>query len=208
MWSRARSGAYILVGTALLLGAAAACPPWTVRPIGQPASASETPRSTDDPSAYVASIWDARVVPAVIGGAVELSSVLNNRPPTANLFVKAKAVVVSVDNKSRVGVALMDLTPADGQVDAALQIGPVLRGTALRDSLEFVKFGDFVNQVAFAEVATALNERARQSALQAITPELLIGRTISFAGAVKVDDRRHERLDVLPVVLTIEDGPR
>ena len=118
---------------------------------------------------------------------------------------------MSVDNKSRVGLALVDLTPVDGQVDAALQIGPVLRGTALRDSLDFVKFGDFVNQVAFAEVATALNERARQSALQTITPESLTGRTISFAGAVKVDDRRrrnNERLEILPVVLTIEDGPR
>jgi predicted lipoprotein len=53
-----------------------------------------------------------------------------------------------------------------------------------------------------------LNERARQSAIQPITPESLTGRTISFAGAVRIDDRRNERLEILPVVLTIESNPR
>ena len=90
----------------------------------------------------------------------------DHTPSAANLFVKGRAVVTSVDTRSRVGLALLDLTPADGRADGALQIGPVLRGTALRDALEFVKFGDFVNQIAFAEVATALNERARHAALR------------------------------------------
>jgi len=144
----------------------------------------------------------------VSAGAVELSSVLNHEPAAPNLFVKARAVVIAVDNRSRVGLALLDLPPVDGRADAALQIGPVLRGTALRDALEFVKFGDFVNQIAFAEVATALNERARQSALQNIEPGTLKGRTVSFTGAVRIDGRQRGLLEIIPVTLTVEDAPR
>ena len=106
------------------------------------------------------------------------------------------------------GLALLDLTPVDGRPDGALQIGPVLRGTALRDSLEFVKFGDFVNQIAFAEVATALNERARLAALKTIEPGALQGRTVSFAGAVTIGGRQNGPLEILPVILTIENAPR
>ena len=204
---RPRPVLYLLAGSSLLLGMAMACPPWTIVPIDGPASANEA-RRTSDPSAYVASIWDARVVPAVSAGAVELSSVLDHKPATANLFVKGRAVVTSVDNRSRVGLALLDLTPVDGRPDGALQIGPVLRGTALRDSLEFVKFGDFVNQIAFAEVATALNERARLAALKAIEPGALRGRTVSFAGAVTIGGRQNGPMEILPVILTIENAPR
>ena len=31
-----------------------------------------------------------------------------------------------------------------------LQIGPVIFGTALRDALPFIAFGDFVNQIDYA----------------------------------------------------------
>lgn len=41
-----------------------------------------------------------------------------------------------------------------------LQVGPVVSGTALRDSLPFVTFNDFSNQIDFAEVGGALKERA------------------------------------------------
>ena len=41
-----------------------------------------------------------------------------------------------------------------------LQIGPVMFGTALRDALPFISFGDFVNQIDFAEVSRAFNDKA------------------------------------------------
>ena len=33
-----------------------------------------------------------------------------------------------------------------------LQIGPVIKGTSIRDSLDFLKFDDFTNQLEFARV--------------------------------------------------------
>ena len=80
--------------------------------------------------------------------------------------------------------------------------GPVLKGTALRDSLEFVKFGDFVNQVAFAEVATALNERARRSQRFSRSYARVADRPhdLRLPGRSRSTTVENERLEILPVV--------
>ena len=77
------------------------------------------------------------------------------------MFVKGTATVADVDRKSRIGLARLRLPWATDAQTAAIQIGPVLRGTALRDALDFVRFTDFVNQLEFAGVANALNDRGR-----------------------------------------------
>ncbi len=93
---------------------------------------------------------------------LKVGSSLGNATATRAVFVKGTATVAEIDRKSRIGLARLRLPWAkDGQA-AAIQIGPVLRGTALRDALEFVRFTDFVNQLEFAGVANALNDRVDQ----------------------------------------------
>ena len=85
---------------------------------------------------------------------------------------------------------------------ADLQIGPVIRGTALRDALDFIRFTDFVNQLEFAGVATALNDHVVSAVLQA-APDLVSGAEVSFVGAVPVSGA----LEIVPVKLAVT-GPR
>ena len=58
----------------------------------------------------------------------------------AYFSVKGEGRVLSADTRSRVGVLFVDVAPFDRRADVSIQIGPVLRGTALRDATGFVRF--------------------------------------------------------------------
>jgi predicted lipoprotein len=91
--------------------------------------------------------------------------------------------VLGVDTTSRSGVERLDLEPYDGAPDAELQIGPVIRGTALRDALPFIHFDDFTNQMEYASVSRVLHERIVDSVLARVDRASLTGQVIQFYGA-------------------------
>jgi predicted lipoprotein len=59
-----------------------------------------------------------------------------------------------------------DLEPYDGVADLVIQVGPIFKGTAIRDFLDFVKFEDFTNQVDFAKLANELNFKVRDDVVK------------------------------------------
>jgi predicted lipoprotein len=65
----------------------------------------------------------------------------------------------------------------------SLQVGPAINGTAIRDAAGFINFNQFVNQVDFADAATALNSQVKAKVLKGIDPNSLKGKTVSFTGA-------------------------
>ena len=75
-------------------------------------------------------------------------------------IVKMSGRIVSAETASRAGTISVD-TDGDGKVAAIVQIGPAMRGTALRDSLDFVSFNDFRNQIDYAQFGKAFNQRCR-----------------------------------------------
>jgi predicted lipoprotein len=173
------------------------------------------------PARYVDAMWDSKLVPTILNSAVDARTLLDalktspadalsryghgaaNGP--AYFQVKGEGLVMSVDMHSRVGVALVDIPPLDHQPDVSIQIGPVLRGTALRDATGLVRFSDFVNQLQFADVANELNDRALKTVLSTVDPAGLKGKTVSFAGAVAADPSAAPPLrEVTPVRLTVE----
>jgi predicted lipoprotein len=175
--------------------------PWTIRPIGG------EPEGPFDATAYVAKIWDARAVPAVRARAISFAA-YENQHTTRATPVSLDGTVVDVDTRSRVGVAAVDLNPADGRADARLLIGPALRGTAIRDALDFIQFTDFTNQIQFAAVANALNDRAMQTALKDVNAASLAGRRVQVIGVAWRDSTAPDALPfVVPVQLSIGDRP-
>lgn len=187
---RSRRGLKAALVLATVAGVLAILRPWTVVPI------QSTPAGTFDPDGYVASIWESQVLPAAQASAIELQTFMEGQRADLKVgsstggaaravFVKGTATVAEVDRKSRIGLARLRLTWAkDGQT-AAIQIGPVLRGTALRDALEFIRFSDFVNQLEFAGVANGLNDRVVTSVITPVNVDALAGRQVTFVGAVK-----------------------
>ena len=190
----------VLACLAIAAGVLAVLRPWTIQPI---ATASRAPF---DAASYVDSIWQTRLLPEAERTAVDVATVPGVAPDPAtrdgspsrrSLFVKGAGVVGDIDRRSQVGLARVTIA---GQTGTTIQIGPVLRGTALRDAATFIDFTDFVNQIEFANVANALNERVSRQVLAALNPDELVGKRIAFIGAATIGGARDgASLEVVPV---------
>lgn len=178
--------------------------PWTIRPIGAPRSSS----IPFDATAWVDGVWTPRVLPHLDATAVSMEAFVAtstaNGPAARSEAVRFEGVVTAVDSSSRVGVASIDLQPADGRPDAVLQIGPVVRGTALRDALDFVRFSDFTNQIEFAAIGRALNDRVLANVLAGIDPATLQGRLIRVLGVASHGAQPGDLPWVVPIRLDTE----
>ena len=133
-----------------------------------------------DPDKMVAAIWSAKVVPYFEKKAGPSSRSARSRRQVAGrgrarkfgyraksedtpwtLMVKFDGVIVAADTESRASTISVDAT-GKGKTDAIVQIGPAMRGTAIRDALDFVSFGDFTNQIDFARFGKAFNTYVNQ----------------------------------------------
>ena len=124
-----------------------------------------------------AEIWAPKVVPFIAANATDIAVIraaLTDGPDAAgakfgfrpesegsawNFIGKGVGVVVASDLKAR--AAKLDLdTDADGVADVTVQLGPGIKGTALRDAMPFLVFTDFRDQIEFAKLARSLNDLA------------------------------------------------
>jgi predicted lipoprotein len=67
--------------------------------------------------------------------------------------------------------------------NVAILTGPAIPGTAIRDAVGFIKFGQFLNQLEFADAATALNNQVKAQVLKKLDAPGLKGKRIRFLGA-------------------------
>lgn len=197
-----------IAGVALILSLTG-CTLWTVRSL-HPAAGAASGQSAEpgkpgfSPVAYVDSIWQSKVLTTVQEQAVDLPTLLaalkadpegakqkyghheGQRP--YNFLVKGEGKVLAVDTSSRSGTVKVDLAPGDGQPDATIQVGPVIRGTSLRDALPFIQFNLFTNQIEYADVSNALNDHVIKDAIGNLAVPGLQGKTVDFLGAFTLDD--------------------
>jgi predicted lipoprotein len=148
----------------------------------------------------VADIWAAKVVPYLQqkAGPFSESHALAKADPAAagakygnpkkqanspwTFAVRLEGKIVAANTQSR--AATMDVdADGDRKADARVQIGPAMRGTALRDSLDFIQFNDFTNQIDFAQFGKALNSYADKTVLSKLPRETLEGRSVKIVGA-------------------------
>lgn len=153
-----------------------------------------------DPDAMVAEIWDAKMLPYLrekagpfaevqalaVGDAGAAGQKYGNPNKQANspwtYVASAEGRIVASNTKSRAASIDIDVD-ADGKADLRVQIGPALRGTALRDSLDFVNFNDFTNQIDFAQFGKSFNTHADRTILSNLPREGLDGRMAKVLGA-------------------------
>ena len=200
-------GVGVALGALAIVGLLAIVQPWTIRPIQSARTAAF------DADAYVAANWN-QVIQTAETTAVDVATVrgqpaAGSEPARASrsIFVKGTGVVTNVDVASRVGLAHLRLEGATPPGQVTLQIGPVVRGTAVRDAVASLRFSDFANQTEFAAVANALNERVLQAVLGRLDPNTLSGRVVSFTGATRLGPSSGP-IEVVPVALQIQAGGR
>jgi predicted lipoprotein len=148
-----------------------------------------------DPAAFGAQNYQAKVVPAIQAAAVDLPVLLKaladdkdaagqkygKRQGTGPYTFAVKATGKAGQAKSGLLPVTVKGLPDDTRV--SLQTGPAINGTALRDAAGFITFGQFTNQVEYADAATALNNEMRDKLLKGLDVAALDGKDISFVGA-------------------------
>lgn len=174
-----------------------------------------------DAQGYIDTIWESRILPGVKERAVDirvLSDAVRADEKAAgkkygyravaeqnpyNFFVKGRVKILSANVKSRNGRAEADIEPFDGQPDITLQLGPIYKGTALRDNLDFVSFDDFKNQVEFAKLASQLNTHAGEHSVVplGIRGDGAVGKVFDMYGAT-TQNGADTKFSVVPVILT------
>lgn len=153
-----------------------------------------------DPDKMVAEMWDAKVIPYLRGKAGDFKDVraLEKASPDEagekyghkekqgtspwTVVVKLTGKIVAANVESRAGTIDVD-ADSDGKADARVQIGPVMRGTALRDTLDFVSFNDFTNQIDFAQFGKAFNVHVDKTITSKLPRDALIGKDVTILGA-------------------------
>jgi predicted lipoprotein len=174
--------------------------PWTVRPL------EENKPAVFEPETFAASAWP-RLMREAAESATDVADVVTpDGSPAKARFVKGIGVVEGVDRQSRVGVIRVQVKGSKVAM-VAMQIGPVIRGTALRDAASFIHFSDFTNQFEYAGAANALNDYALRTVIAPLPIDTLQGRTMVFTGAAgKSASREDGAIEITPVHLEVVNG--
>lgn len=172
-----------------------------------------------DPIAEVVeTTFDAKLVPALTEKAVDLATLqgaikgsldkagesygirVGGAGGGWNFPVKGTATVLEDTRAStKAAVAEIDVD-GDGKADATLQLGPVVKGSALRDTTNLYDFSTFRDQIEYAKLGRALNDKA-VSKLPAADTELR-GKKVNFVGAVVIRSASEKPL-ITPVSIEV-----
>ncbi len=166
-------------------------------------------------------MWDSQMIPTLQKSATAINTVLESlrqnvttgsekyghRPGKEqpySFMVTGTGTVLTVNTASRAGLAPLDITD-DGKADLTLAVGPVIRGTALRDAAPFIDFNQFTNQMEYAAVSNELNALVN---IKVLTPlgdlHSLEGKTVTFFGAFTIGATLDaDKVVVTPAILTV-----
>ena len=177
---------------------------------------------------YCADNWDERIVPTVKERAVEMATLIAdtnadlgaagakygyraNETSAWGFCVKAEGKVLELanaDSKNKVQLVL-DIAPYDGVADCKVHFGKVFSTNvknAIRDGVAFLKLDDFANQVEFADLSTAFNNRVKEGIFAAYAPEELVGKELSVCGCISMTAPGLDNLVVIPVEMNVAGG--
>ncbi len=172
-----------------------------------------------NPDKLVADIWGVKVVPYLEERAGPLKDVSalaasdldaaaekyghkekqGNAPWT--FAAKVDGVIVAEETKSRAAYVDVDVD-GDKQADVRVSIGPAIRGTAIRDSLKFVNFNEFKNQIEWAQYGKSFNTHVNGALLEKLPREGLTGKRIKATGAYPLPAKGQLPL-LVPVIITV-----
>lgn len=166
----------------------------------------------------VTAIWDESALPELTEKAVDLGEFLTESKGDMttladkygkysmgtsgelNYVVCGTGTVEEVNTDSQAGYMVLKPDNYSGEEIIKIQIGPVYRGSSVRDSLSFIKFGDYKNQQDWAAISQSINSLVHEEIVTPARPETLQGKTVEFVGTFTVKAGSTEIL-ITPVVL-------
>lgn len=181
-----------------------------VRPLATPTPGGSSAQGSSfrtskgfDAVTYVDGLWESKILPQAQNNATDLNLLLTelNKDKNAasqkyghkesgpyNFAVKVVGTVETIDTASRAGTIVLKPTGYEGPAQVRVQIGPVMRGTAIRDGSGVIPFNQFVNQIEYADVGEELNNRVLNTVLKGMDFNTLKGKTITLYGFFTLDN--------------------
>lgn len=168
----------------------------------------------------VADIWDSAAVPELNAKAVDLTTFLSEAngdlkslaekygkysmgtSGELSYTVKGTATVTEVNTEKKAGYMTVTLDGYTGPIVIQLQIGTVYKGSAVRDSLNIIKFDDYKNQVDYAAVSQGIHQIIQTTIMDKLDFANMVGKQIEFTGCFTVD--KEDQILITPVVLTVK----
>jgi predicted lipoprotein len=161
--------------------------------------------SSFDPKKEVLAIWESKAIPTLKDMALdykalkkEMSADLDKAGAKHghrekgegapwNFVTTATGTIIETETGISAGTADLDID-GDGKADLQLRIGPVIRGTAIRDVLPFISFTSYTNQIDYAQLANAFNDQSFESStLKAADRAALKGKRVEITGVFTED---------------------
>ncbi|KGT94836.1 lipoprotein [Erwinia typographi] len=161
--------------------------------------------------ANVASTWQQKIVPQVLNDAKPLGEVMKDLAAAKDIdsackqfgyrsqeenpcvfSVRVDGTVSAVNTASRSGK--MTVKDVSGQ-DVVVQIGPIIRGTALRDVYKGASYQDFNDQVLFGDYGKAINSLASNEVIK-LQPK--VGDRVEVDGVFSSWDVPQTAPDITP----------
>jgi predicted lipoprotein len=193
-------------------------PPFVIRPLTDRAGTGTGSQAVRNAAAkFVDPIWSSKVLPIFEEKAQDIVQVvpeIRADPEAAgqkygrreatnpyNYMVRGTGKVTEIKSESQAGTAIVEIPGLNEKI--ALQIGPVVRGTALRDATGLVSFNQFTNQLDYADVSKEMNGRALKAAFANTAPASLAGKTVTFFGAFTFDPHSKSPILVTPVKIVL-----
>ena len=164
-----------------------------------------------DAKAYVANIWKTKIIPTISDQAEDITFILDElfsnqevaedkyggRSGTGSysFMIKGTGNVISLNTASRVGtVSIALLKKYDSEI--FITLGPVIKKDSIRDSVKFIQFNDFVNQLDFADVSRIIKTRVLNEIIGPLNLKEIVGKKINFEGAITFD--RKDKIYITP----------
>lgn len=86
-----------------------------------------------------------------------------------------------------------------------IQIGPVYKGMAVRDSISLINYADFKNQEQWAAVSVAFFNLVSKEVVAPVKASLKEGARVEYTGCFTVSDIDPSRLEIVPVSLKVTE---
>jgi len=168
----------------------------------------------------VAGIWDSQALPELGKKAVDLPQFLTESngdlkalagkygkysmgtKGELSYVVKGQGKVTEVNQEKKAGFMKVQLDGYVGPKIISLQIGSVYKGSAVRDSLDFIKYEDYKNQVDWAKVSQSIHDVIDKTVIGKQDLKSMQGKTVKFVGCFSVD--KPDEILITPVELNVQ----
>ena len=170
-----------------------------------------TGQKTFDVASEVDAMWDEKLIPELVGEASNLSDVLTAIDQDEDaaedtygvgaskgvFVVKGTGTVETVEDGQN-GALVVRPDGYAGATEVRIQVGPIYKGTAIRDALSFVSAQDVTNQVEWANLSKAINDKVASDVVGAVDLTSAQGKKVSFTGCFSGG-----KVLIVPVVLEL-----